>query len=159
MIWLLINVANMTFRCPLFNFSMSNLNLQLWLTGYFFSQFFMIYQLDVNISTWVKAATVFSQDCHDTMLEVERMKELNAKALLIQKVMRGYKYRYGTHSFTSICLFIYLFSAHVTYDFMSVWFMPSKGNSSWGKGPALLLFRNTGEDTKEESCTDWWVTF
>lgn len=40
------------------------------------------------------------------MLEVERMKELNAKALLIQKVMRGYKYRYGTHSFTSICLFI-----------------------------------------------------
>uniref|UniRef100_A0A671UIK1 Myosin VIIB n=1 Tax=Sparus aurata TaxID=8175 RepID=A0A671UIK1_SPAAU len=36
---------------------------------------------------------IFLKDCHDTMLEVERMKELNAKALLIQKVMRGYKYR------------------------------------------------------------------
>uniref|UniRef100_G3NI32 Myosin VIIBa n=1 Tax=Gasterosteus aculeatus aculeatus TaxID=481459 RepID=G3NI32_GASAC len=35
-------------------------------------------------------------DFHDTMLEVERMKELNEKALVIQKVMRAYKYRYGT---------------------------------------------------------------
>ncbi|XP_068175182.1 unconventional myosin-VIIa [Antennarius striatus] len=36
---------------------------------------------------------IFLKDCHDTMLEVERMKELNVKALLIQKVLRGYKYR------------------------------------------------------------------
>lgn len=35
----------------------------------------------------------FSQDCHDTTLEVERMKELNVKAFIIQKVLRGYKYR------------------------------------------------------------------
>uniref|UniRef100_A0A8C7GGL5 Unconventional myosin-VIIa-like n=1 Tax=Oncorhynchus kisutch TaxID=8019 RepID=A0A8C7GGL5_ONCKI len=34
-------------------------------------------------------------DFHDTMLELERMKELNEKALLIQRVLRGYKYRYG----------------------------------------------------------------
>uniref|UniRef100_A0A4W6DHW4 Myosin VIIBa n=1 Tax=Lates calcarifer TaxID=8187 RepID=A0A4W6DHW4_LATCA len=33
-------------------------------------------------------------DFHDTMLELERMKQLNEKALLIQKVLRGYKYRY-----------------------------------------------------------------
>lgn len=33
------------------------------------------------------------QDFHDTKLEVERMKELNTKALLIQRVLRGYKYR------------------------------------------------------------------
>ncbi|XP_047192578.1 unconventional myosin-VIIa [Scophthalmus maximus] len=36
---------------------------------------------------------IFLKDFHDTMLEVERMKELNEKALLIQKVLRGYKYR------------------------------------------------------------------
>uniref|UniRef100_A0A3Q3GXR8 Unconventional myosin-VIIa-like n=1 Tax=Labrus bergylta TaxID=56723 RepID=A0A3Q3GXR8_9LABR len=36
---------------------------------------------------------IFLKDSHDTMLEVERMKELNTKALLIQKVLRGYKYR------------------------------------------------------------------
>ncbi|KAM9761609.1 unconventional myosin-VIIb [Menidia menidia] len=36
---------------------------------------------------------IFLKDFHDTMLEVERMKELNKKALLIQKVLRGYKYR------------------------------------------------------------------
>uniref|UniRef100_A0A672G4R0 Si:ch73-194h10.2 n=1 Tax=Salarias fasciatus TaxID=181472 RepID=A0A672G4R0_SALFA len=36
---------------------------------------------------------VFSQDFHDTILELERMEQLNTKALLIQKVMRGYKYR------------------------------------------------------------------
>lgn len=29
------------------------------------------------------------------MLELERMKELNEKALLIQKVLRGYRYRFG----------------------------------------------------------------
>uniref|UniRef100_A0A8D3DRE8 Myosin VIIBa n=1 Tax=Scophthalmus maximus TaxID=52904 RepID=A0A8D3DRE8_SCOMX len=38
---------------------------------------------------------IFLKDFHDTMLEVERMKELNEKALLIQKVLRGYKYRKG----------------------------------------------------------------
>uniref|UniRef100_A0A8C9XWS2 Myosin VIIBa n=1 Tax=Sander lucioperca TaxID=283035 RepID=A0A8C9XWS2_SANLU len=37
---------------------------------------------------------IFLKDFHDTMLEVERMKELHEKALLIQKVLRGYKYRY-----------------------------------------------------------------
>ncbi|XP_078115998.1 unconventional myosin-VIIb [Sander vitreus] len=36
---------------------------------------------------------IFLKDFHDTMLEVERMKELHEKALLIQKVLRGYKYR------------------------------------------------------------------
>ncbi|XP_028300925.1 unconventional myosin-VIIa [Gouania willdenowi] len=36
---------------------------------------------------------IFLKDNHDTMLELERMKELNTKALLIQKVLRGYKYR------------------------------------------------------------------
>ncbi|XP_030582566.1 unconventional myosin-VIIa [Archocentrus centrarchus] len=36
---------------------------------------------------------IFLKDFHDTMLEIERMKELNVKALLIQKVLRGYKYR------------------------------------------------------------------
>ncbi|KAM6921827.1 unconventional myosin-VIIb [Xenentodon cancila] len=36
---------------------------------------------------------IFLKDFHDTMLELERMTELNTKALLIQKVMRGYKFR------------------------------------------------------------------
>ncbi|XP_029285210.1 unconventional myosin-VIIb [Cottoperca gobio] len=36
---------------------------------------------------------IFLKDFHDTTLELERMKELNEKALLIQKVLRGYKYR------------------------------------------------------------------
>ncbi|XP_063748289.1 unconventional myosin-VIIa [Eleginops maclovinus] len=36
---------------------------------------------------------IFLKDFHDTTLEVERMKELNEKALLIQKVLRGYRYR------------------------------------------------------------------
>ncbi|XP_070765301.1 unconventional myosin-VIIb [Enoplosus armatus] len=36
---------------------------------------------------------IFLKDFHDTMLELERMKALNGKALLIQKVLRGYKYR------------------------------------------------------------------
>ncbi|KAM9849184.1 unconventional myosin-VIIb [Aulostomus maculatus] len=36
---------------------------------------------------------IFLKDFHDTMLELERMKQLNGKALLIQKVLRGYKYR------------------------------------------------------------------
>ncbi|KAG7228690.1 hypothetical protein INR49_008468, partial [Caranx melampygus] len=36
---------------------------------------------------------IFLKDIHDTMLELERIKELNTKALLIQKVLRGYKYR------------------------------------------------------------------
>lgn len=49
----------------------------------------------------------FSQDCHDTMLEVERMKELNMKALIIQKVLRGHKYRYGTKSCNIIIIIIF----------------------------------------------------
>ncbi|TMS19901.1 Unconventional myosin-VIIa [Larimichthys crocea] len=36
---------------------------------------------------------IFLKDSHDTMLEVERMKELNVKALIIQKVLKGYKHR------------------------------------------------------------------
>ncbi|XP_062252279.1 unconventional myosin-VIIa [Platichthys flesus] len=36
---------------------------------------------------------IFLKDIHDTMLEVERMNKLNEKALLIQKVLRGFKYR------------------------------------------------------------------
>lgn len=36
---------------------------------------------------------IFLKDFHDTMLELERMKSLQAKALIIQKVLRGYKYR------------------------------------------------------------------
>ncbi|XP_047442774.1 unconventional myosin-VIIa [Mugil cephalus] len=36
---------------------------------------------------------IFLKDLHDMILELERVKELNKKALLIQKVMRGYKYR------------------------------------------------------------------
>ncbi|XP_029988616.1 unconventional myosin-VIIa [Sphaeramia orbicularis] len=38
---------------------------------------------------------IFLKDFHDTMLELERMKSLNEKALLIQKVLRGYKHRKG----------------------------------------------------------------
>uniref|UniRef100_A0A665U2E8 Si:ch73-194h10.2 n=1 Tax=Echeneis naucrates TaxID=173247 RepID=A0A665U2E8_ECHNA len=36
---------------------------------------------------------IFLKDFHDTALELGRMKQLNKKAFLIQKVMRGYKYR------------------------------------------------------------------
>uniref|UniRef100_A0A3B4GVU8 Unconventional myosin-VIIa-like n=1 Tax=Pundamilia nyererei TaxID=303518 RepID=A0A3B4GVU8_9CICH len=36
---------------------------------------------------------IFLKDHHDTMLEVERIKQLNVKALLIQKVLRGYRYK------------------------------------------------------------------
>ncbi|KAJ7993391.1 hypothetical protein DPEC_G00271930 [Dallia pectoralis] len=36
---------------------------------------------------------IFLKDFHDTMLELERMKELNHKALLIQRVLKGYKHR------------------------------------------------------------------
>ncbi|XP_053723097.1 LOW QUALITY PROTEIN: unconventional myosin-VIIa [Synchiropus splendidus] len=36
---------------------------------------------------------IFLKDSHDTLLELERMKELNQKALLIQKVLRGYAHR------------------------------------------------------------------
>uniref|UniRef100_A0A3P9PR65 Myosin VIIB n=1 Tax=Poecilia reticulata TaxID=8081 RepID=A0A3P9PR65_POERE len=36
---------------------------------------------------------IFLKDFHDTMLELERIKELNVKALLIQKVLRGYKFK------------------------------------------------------------------
>uniref|UniRef100_A0A8C5FSW9 Myosin VIIBa n=1 Tax=Gadus morhua TaxID=8049 RepID=A0A8C5FSW9_GADMO len=36
---------------------------------------------------------IFLKDFHDTMLELERMKKLNEKALVIQRVLRGLKYR------------------------------------------------------------------
>ncbi|KAK0137915.1 Unconventional myosin-VIIa [Merluccius polli] len=43
---------------------------------------------------WRRGKTkIFLKDFHDTMLELERMKKLNQKALLIQRVLRGYKYR------------------------------------------------------------------
>uniref|UniRef100_A0A672MLG0 Myosin VIIB n=1 Tax=Sinocyclocheilus grahami TaxID=75366 RepID=A0A672MLG0_SINGR len=38
---------------------------------------------------------VFLKDFHDTVLELTRDKALNEKALLIQKVLRGYKHRKG----------------------------------------------------------------
>uniref|UniRef100_A0A8K9UTT7 Myosin VIIBa n=1 Tax=Oncorhynchus mykiss TaxID=8022 RepID=A0A8K9UTT7_ONCMY len=41
----------------------------------------------------LKSSLCDPKDFHDTMLELERMKELNEKALLIQRVLRGYKYR------------------------------------------------------------------
>lgn len=36
---------------------------------------------------------ILRQDFHDTVLELARDKALNDKALLIQKVLRGYKHR------------------------------------------------------------------
>uniref|UniRef100_A0A3Q2CYC3 Myosin VIIB n=1 Tax=Cyprinodon variegatus TaxID=28743 RepID=A0A3Q2CYC3_CYPVA len=36
---------------------------------------------------------IFLKDFHDTTLELERMKELHVKALVIQRVLKGYKYR------------------------------------------------------------------
>lgn len=36
---------------------------------------------------------MFLKDFHDTMLEMERLKELHKKALIIQRVMKGFKYR------------------------------------------------------------------
>jgi len=36
---------------------------------------------------------ILHQDFHDTVLELARDKALNEKALIIQKVLRGYKYR------------------------------------------------------------------
>ncbi|KAJ3600120.1 hypothetical protein NHX12_034070, partial [Muraenolepis orangiensis] len=43
---------------------------------------------------WRRGKTkIFLKDFHDTMLELERMKKLNEKALLIQRVLRGYKNR------------------------------------------------------------------
>uniref|UniRef100_A0A3Q3K2W2 Uncharacterized protein n=1 Tax=Monopterus albus TaxID=43700 RepID=A0A3Q3K2W2_MONAL len=48
----------------------------------------------VGEGDWKTGKTkIFLKDFHDTMLEVERIKELHQKALLIQKVLRGYKYR------------------------------------------------------------------
>uniref|UniRef100_A0A674A1B6 Myosin VIIB n=1 Tax=Salmo trutta TaxID=8032 RepID=A0A674A1B6_SALTR len=41
----------------------------------------------------ITATLLHLVDFHDTMLELERMKELNEKALLIQRVLRGYKHR------------------------------------------------------------------
>ena len=72
----------------------------------------------VNQNKKMIIAVVFLQDFHDTMLELERMKELNTKALLIQKVLRGYKYRFETKcsrhlAFVFSCeLLLYLFMIH-----------------------------------------------
>lgn len=48
----------------------------------------------LNEDDWKIGKTkVFLKDFHDTVLELARDKALNEKALLIQKVLRGYKYR------------------------------------------------------------------
>ncbi|CAN9500286.1 unnamed protein product [Ophioblennius macclurei] len=48
----------------------------------------------VGKGDWKTGKTkIFLKDFHDTVLELERMKQLNTKALVIQRVMRGYKYR------------------------------------------------------------------
>ncbi|XP_056133744.1 unconventional myosin-VIIa [Lampris incognitus] len=45
-------------------------------------------------SDWKTGKTkIFLKDIHDTILELERIKELNKKALLLQRVLRGYRYR------------------------------------------------------------------
>ncbi|KAM3850264.1 unconventional myosin-VIIb [Diretmus argenteus] len=45
-------------------------------------------------SDWKTGKTkIFLKDFHDTMLELERMKELNLKALLIQRVLKGHRHR------------------------------------------------------------------
>ncbi|KAJ8418640.1 hypothetical protein AAFF_G00001390 [Aldrovandia affinis] len=36
---------------------------------------------------------IFLKDCHDTMLEVERDRAIHQKAMIIQRVLRGYKHR------------------------------------------------------------------
>ncbi|KAL1023382.1 hypothetical protein UPYG_G00040140 [Umbra pygmaea] len=47
-----------------------------------------------NEGDWKTGKTkIFLKDYHDTFLELERMKELTNKALVIQRVMRGYKHR------------------------------------------------------------------
>uniref|UniRef100_A0A3Q1FFD4 Unconventional myosin-VIIb-like n=1 Tax=Acanthochromis polyacanthus TaxID=80966 RepID=A0A3Q1FFD4_9TELE len=63
---------------------------------YTFDEFLNRYRvlLKSSICDWKTGKTkIFLKDFHDTMLEVERIKELNHKALLIQKVMRGFKFR------------------------------------------------------------------
>lgn len=82
------------------------------------------------------------------MLELERMKQLDVKALTIQRVLRGYKYRYDTNSVA------FLFINATPWIFI---FTLSKGENSWGKEQVLLSFRNIGEDTKAESCSKWRV--
>lgn len=64
------------------------------------------------------------QDRHDTMLELERMKQLDMKALIIQRVLRGYKYRYDTKVFHSYSV---QFSDVTHCVFIST---PSKGENS-----------------------------
>lgn len=73
-------------------------------------------------------AAIFLQDLHDTKLELERMKELNAKALLIQKVLRGYKYRYKINGFkTVLCRFVRVVaSSYVVCTFYRKAFLKKK---------------------------------
>uniref|UniRef100_A0A3B5L6F9 Myosin VIIBa n=1 Tax=Xiphophorus couchianus TaxID=32473 RepID=A0A3B5L6F9_9TELE len=69
---------------------------------YTFSEFLDRYRVLLRTSVcdpktegdWKMGKTkIFLKDFHDTMLELERIKELNVKALLIQKVLRGYKFK------------------------------------------------------------------
>lgn len=55
------------------------------------------------------------------MLEMERMKALNGKALIIQRVMRGYKHRYGPK-----IRCIYLFHVRLRLRFLT----PPVGDNS-----------------------------
>uniref|UniRef100_A0A8C7GFM3 Unconventional myosin-VIIa-like n=1 Tax=Oncorhynchus kisutch TaxID=8019 RepID=A0A8C7GFM3_ONCKI len=59
---------------------------------YTFDEFLERYRVLLK-SSLCDPKVVRRNDFHDTMLELERMKELNEKALLIQRVLRGYKYR------------------------------------------------------------------
>uniref|UniRef100_A0AAY4EUX2 Uncharacterized protein n=1 Tax=Denticeps clupeoides TaxID=299321 RepID=A0AAY4EUX2_9TELE len=50
----------------------------------------------LNGEDWKVGKTkIFLKDYHDTFLELEREAALNVKALIIQRVLRGYKYRRG----------------------------------------------------------------
>ncbi|KAF4079290.1 hypothetical protein AMELA_G00191340 [Ameiurus melas] len=49
--------------------------------------------LSAGVDWKIGKTKVFLKDFHDTMLELKRDKALNEKALVIQKVLRGYKHR------------------------------------------------------------------
>uniref|UniRef100_A0A8C5BBM4 Myosin VIIBa n=1 Tax=Gadus morhua TaxID=8049 RepID=A0A8C5BBM4_GADMO len=68
---------------------------------YSFQEFLERFRVLLNTATcdpktghWRRGRSkIFLKDFHDTMLELERMKKLNEKALVIQRVLRGLKYR------------------------------------------------------------------
>lgn len=92
-----------------------------------------------------------SQDFHDTMLEMERLKELNRKALIIQRVMKGFKYRYCTTN-----LHMFLFHPKSDHDVTLIRLLNvSAGDSSSGNERVLWSSRSTGEDTEAGSSFKW----